>query len=268
MAERGPSFAELVLAPNPGPMTLEGTNTWVLRAPGSSSVVVVDPGPDDTAHLEAVAARGDVALVLLTHGHLDHAAGMPAFHAITGAPVLAVEPTLCRDADPLRDGLTLDLAGLSVRVLVTPGHSGDSATFVVSDGEARSGAPRGDLPVLHDASTAVLTGDTILGRGTTVVAHPDGRLADYLATLHRLGALGALTVLPGHGPVRPDLAALAGEYLAHRVERLEQVRAALAAGAESADDVVEAVYPDVDPAIRFAALMSVRAQLDYLTLPP
>jgi glyoxylase-like metal-dependent hydrolase (beta-lactamase superfamily II) len=110
----------------------------------------------------------------------------------------------------------------------------------------------------------VLTGDTVLGRGSTVVTHPDGRLDDYLATLARLQGLGALTVLPGHGPVRSDLAARAAEYLAHRAQRLDEVRAALAAGARTPDDVLDTVYPDIDPAVRFAAAMSVEAQLAYL----
>ena len=149
-------------------MTLDGTNTWVLSAPGSRDVVVVDPGPADDAHLEAVAAHGDVALVLLTHGHLDHSEGAPPFHEATGAPVAAFDPARC--VGPLTDGLDLRVGGLTVRVLATPGHSGDSVTFVADDG----------------ASAAVLTGDTVLGRGPSVVAHPDGRLDDYLATLRRL----------------------------------------------------------------------------------
>jgi glyoxylase-like metal-dependent hydrolase (beta-lactamase superfamily II) len=251
-APEPPGFARLVLAPNPGPMTLDGTNTWVLRAGGSGRVVVVDPGPADDAHLEAVAAHGEVALVLLTHGHLDHSEGAPPFHLLTGAPVAALDPGLCHDADPLTDGGEVVVDGLRVRVLATPGHSGDSVTFVADDG----------------AGTAVLTGDTVLGRGSSVVAHPDGRLDDYLATLHRLQGLGRLTVLPGHGPARPDLAAAAAEYLAHRAERLDQVRAALASGAETVDDVLDVVYADLDPGLRRAAAMSVRAQLDFVRAHP
>jgi len=167
---------------------------------------------------------------------------------MTGAPVLAVDPSLCRVGDPLIDGLDLDVAGVRLRVLVTPGHTSDSASFVASVG----------------GESAVLTGDTVLGRGSTVVAHPDGRLEDYLASLHRLGMLGPLTLLPGHGPVRANISAVTAEYLAHRAQRLDQVRAAVAAGAETVDDVVDVVYGDVDPAVRFAAAMSVAAQLDYL----
>ena len=131
-----------------------------------------------------------------------------------------------------------------IRVTATPGHSSDSLCFVLAD--------------------AVLTGDTILGRGTTVVAHPDGVLADYLSSLRRLRALGDLTVLPGHGPELPSAGVVAEQYLAHREQRLEQVREALAAGAKTAHDVVEIVYADVDRALWPAATLSVLAQLEYL----
>jgi glyoxylase-like metal-dependent hydrolase (beta-lactamase superfamily II) len=248
-----PPFVTLVRAPNPGPMTLDGTNTYVLH--GDSGVVVVDPGPALPEHLEQVAAVGRVLLVVLTHGHLDHAEGAPELHDLTGAPVTAADPAHCRgDAGPLT-GAPLELAGIRVEALRTPGHTADSVSLLVT----RPGQAGDDA--------ALLTGDTILGRGTTVVAHPDGRLADYLDTLARLADLGAartLRLLPGHGPVRDDAARLAREYLAHRVERLAQVRAALAAGAVTARDVVETVYADVDRSLWPAAELSVRAQLEYL----
>lgn len=247
-----PAWATLVRADNPGPMTLEGTNTWVLRAPGSASCVVVDPGPLDDAHLSAVAAHGPVELVLLTHGHPDHAEGAARFAAEVGADLAARSQALCIGAEPLdTDGEELQAGGLSVRVLHTPGHSRDSVCFVVT----------GEEP-------AVLTGDTILGRGSTVVAHPDGKLRDYLASLARLRFLGDMAVLPGHGPVLPDAQAIASDYLAHRAERLRQVEAALAGGASTPRDVVEVVYADVDPVLWEAAEWSVRAQLDYLRASP
>jgi glyoxylase-like metal-dependent hydrolase (beta-lactamase superfamily II) len=118
------------------------------------------------------------------------------------------------------------------------------------------------------ADGAVLTGDTVLGRGTTVVAHPDGRLDDYLQSLGRLRLLAArgavATVLPGHGPALDDAQRAIEGYLAHREERLRQVHAALLAGARTPHAVVEAVYADVDPSLWPAAELSVRAQLDYL----
>lgn len=246
-------LATLVRAPNPGPMTLEGTNSWVLRAPGNDAVVVVDPGPDDAGHLERLAATGSVGLVLLTHAHADHAAGLPRFHDLAGRPpVLAVDPYVHPAADRLVDDQVIEAEGVRIRVLLTPGHSADSVCFVAGT----------------SAATAVLTGDTLLGRGTTVIAAPDGRLADYLGSLRRLDELGALTVLPGHGPVREDVSALASEYLMHRMERLEQVRVAVQAGAVTAMDVVDAVYTDIDPALRPWAAQSVQAQLDYLHTTP
>jgi glyoxylase-like metal-dependent hydrolase (beta-lactamase superfamily II) len=242
-----PSWCTLVRADNPSPMTLEGTNTYVLRAPGASGAVVIDPGPLDEGHLAAVAALGAVALILLTHGHPDHAEGAHLFQEMTGAPMAAVLPSLVVSAQQLQGGESFDAGGLSVRVIATPGHTSDSMSFVVE----------GEEP-------ALLTGDTLLGRGTTVVAHPDGQLAPYLDSLARLRDLGPLLLLPGHGPVRSDAAALATDYLAHRQQRLDQVRAAVAAGHSSARDVVRQVYVDVDPSLWPAAELSVRAQLDYL----
>jgi glyoxylase-like metal-dependent hydrolase (beta-lactamase superfamily II) len=240
-----------VLAPNPGPMTLDGTNTYVLRGAGTPGCVVVDPGPLDDGHLHAVAAYGPVDLVLLTHRHPDHAEGAHRFARDTGAPMAAADPAYVIDADLLADGVTLHVAGLAVQVAATPGHTSDSMSFVVTD----------------DAEPAVLTGDTILGRGTTVVAHPDGVLADYLRSLERLRGLGAMRLLPGHGPVRADASVVAADYLQHRAERLDQVRAALARGARTPREVVEVVYADVDRALWPAAEQSVRAQLDYLQAP-
>jgi glyoxylase-like metal-dependent hydrolase (beta-lactamase superfamily II) len=239
-------YASVVLAPNPSPMTLEGTNSWVLRAPGGRHSVVVDPGPDDPVHLATLAGTGPVALILLTHGHADHAAGAAGLHTRTGAPVRAADPAHRIDGAGLADGDVVTADGLDVTVLATPGHTADSVCLVVED--------------------SVLTGDTILGRGTTVVAHPDGRLADYLDSLRRLAALGPRRVLPGHGPEQPDVAQVAAAYLAHRIERLDQVRAAVEAhpGAVTAGDIVDTVYADVDPAVRWAAELSVQAQLDYL----
>ena len=243
-----PTWCRLVRADNPGPMTLDGTNTYVLGTQAGN--VVVDPGPLIDEHLEAVAALGPVVVTLLTHGHLDHSEASGRFHEMSHAPVLAWDPALCLDGDPLQaDGAAIDVPGLDLRVLHTPGHSADSVCYTVSAGGDR----------------AVLTGDTILGRGTTVVAHPDGRLGPYLASLARLRDVSDAILLPGHGPVRPDTAALAGEYLAHRAERLAEVRAALAAGARTPRDVVEIVYADVDRSLWPAAELSVRAQLEYLT---
>ncbi|SNQ50623.1 putative hydrolase [Frankia canadensis] len=249
-------LAAVLLAPNPGPMTLEGTNTWLLRAPGEDGCAVVDPGPDDAGHLAAVAAAGGrVDVILLTHGHHDHSAGAATLHALTGAPVRALDPAHRLGSEGLAAGDVLGLAGMELRVLPTPGHTADSLSFLLAGDER--------------AAPAVLTGDTILGRGSTVVAHPDGRLGDYLDSLRLLRDLGEATVLPGHGPELPAAGAAAERYLAHRESRLAQVRQALAdAGTTPARAdpvaVVRRVYADTDRALWPAAEMSVRAQLDYL----
>jgi glyoxylase-like metal-dependent hydrolase (beta-lactamase superfamily II) len=252
-----PTWCSLIRADNPGPMTLEGTNTYVLRASREESCVVVDPGPLLELHLEAVAARGPVVLIVLTHGHPDHAEGADRFRELTGAPVAARDPRLCRGgADLPADGDVIGVAGLRIEVVDTPGHTSDSVSLVVEApdvGVAATSAERG-----------LLTGDTILGRGTTVVAYPDGTLGAYLDSLERLRSLGPLLLLPGHGPLRPDSASVADDYLAHRRERLAQVQAAVTAGASTAMDVVRRVYADVDPRLWPAAELSVKAQLDYL----
>lgn len=241
--------ATRLLAPNPGPMTLDGTNTWLLREPGGDASVVVDPGPLDEEHLAHVAAAGPVALIVLTHGHPDHADGAGRLREITGAPVVARAPELCVDATPLVANDAREIASVEWVTVLTPGHSSDSVCLLL----------RGDR--------ALLTGDTVLGRGTTVVAHPDGRLGDYLDSLERLRDLADQdldVLLPGHGPVLQSPIEVLDYYLRHREERLDQVRAAVAAGAVDAMDVVRRVYADVDEVLWSAAEKSVRAQLDYL----
>lgn len=239
--------ASVLLCDNPGLMTLEGTNTWVLRGPGSDEIVIVDPGPDDDAHIARIAELGTVALVLISHKHEDHTGGIDKLVELTGATVRSVGSGFLRGlGGPLTDGEVIDAAGLRIKVMATPGHTVDSLSFVLDD--------------------AVLTADTVLGRGTTVIDTEDGSLRDYLESLQRLQGLGARTVLPGHGPDLPDLEAVAAMYLAHREERLDQVRAALRELGEDAGarQVVEHVYTDVDQRLWDAAEKSVQAQLDYL----
>ncbi len=244
--------ATCVLAPNPSPLTLEGTNTWVVGEPGSSPVVVIDPGPLDEGHLRrVVTVAGDrrVAMILLTHGHPDHAEGAARLAELTGAPVRAADPAHRLGSEGLADGDVIAVGACELRVVQTPGHSADSVSLL--------------LP----ADGALFTGDTVLGRGTTVIGS-DGSLGDYLRTLGRLrdmtGIGGVGLLLPGHGPVLGDPAGTLDYYIAHRAERLDQVRSALAAGAKTPAEIVAMIYTDVDRSLWPAAEWSVRAQLDYL----
>lgn len=239
-----------LLAANPGPMTLDGTNTWILCEPGAQVAVVVDPGPDDPVHIAAVEAhvhdRGQrVGLILLTHSHSDHSGGAQVLHRATGAPVRAWRAGTPND---LADGECVLAEGLDLRIMATPGHSRDSVSIV--------------LP----ADRALLTGDTVIGRGTTVVAWPDGNLGDYLDSLQRLrdASEDVAVLLPGHGPVLADPAMAITAYVDHRLARLDQVRSALASGARTAEEVVDVVYAGLDPSLRPAALLSTQAQVEYL----
>ncbi|MEW2359141.1 MBL fold metallo-hydrolase [Spirillospora sp. NPDC029432] len=256
----GTERARCWLAPNPSEMTLTGTNTWVIGEPGAEEVVVVDPGPKDGVHLrrvvDGIAAEGRrVGLILLTHGHPDHSAGAARFSELASAkaggrgtvPVRALDPRHRLGDEGLAEGDVVTTGGLELRIMETPGHSDDSLTFW--------------LP----ADRAVLTGDSVLGYGTTVV---EGRLGDYLSSLDRLRKFSeereAATILPGHGPKLDDPIGVLDHYIGHRRERLAQVEAALAQGARTAKDVVAIVYADVDKSLWRAAELSVESQLEYL----
>jgi len=171
-------------------------------------------------------------------------------HARTGAPARACDATWCRDGEPLADGEVVEVDGLRVEIVHTPGHTADSICLLV------------------EADGALLTGDTILGRGTTVIERPDGALGPYLSSLDRIGEIvssgRARRFYPAHGPVLCDVPSVVGFYRSHRLERLEQVRAAVAAGDVTARQVVERVYAEVDTSLWWAAERSVEAQLEYL----
>lgn len=261
-------LASVRLAPNPGPMTLDGTNSYVLRA-GRGPAVVVDPGPGDDGHLRALAAE-PVELILITHQHLDHTEGAERLRELTGAPVRAPRPEDCHGGALLLGGERLVVGELEIQVVATPGHTADSVSFFLP----------GDGP-----GGSVLTGDTVLGRGSTVIGIPDGTLAQYLDSLRTISGLRAPqrvsasgevpppVGLPAHGPVLPDITDVCRRYVEHRLRRLDQVREALAsldlaaADAQSEDGVaavLRAVYPDVDPRVQYAAAFSVATQLAYL----
>ncbi|MEU0542595.1 MBL fold metallo-hydrolase [Nocardia sp. NPDC005978] len=248
--------AAVVLADNPSGMTLQGTNTWLLRAPGHTGWVVVDPGPKDREHTAAIvrATGGDVALILITHEHADHTGGIDHLVEATGSPVRAKASKFLRGAGTnLSDGEVIEAAGLRITVLATPGHTEDSLSFLV------------DGP--DDADAALITGDTVLGSGTTVLESRDDALADYLESLRRLAeAAPGRVLLPAHGPDHADALPVIDYYMKHREERLNQVRAALAELGPDAGSlrIVAKVYADVDKRLWPAARSSVKAQLAYI----
>lgn len=253
-------YAAVLLCDNPSVMTLEGTNTWILRAPGREESVVVDPGPKDKKHLRRVAkAAGTVALTLVTHRHADHTGGLKKWEELTRSPIRAYAEKYCiNTATPLTGGEVIEVAGLRIQVLHTPGHTADSLSFLVDlDGE-----PGG-----------LVSGDTLLGHGTTVLDAQDGTLADYLSSLQELSTVAdGRVLLPGHGPDLPDSGPVVAAYAAHRRDRLQQVRDALDELGVSAAEakpmkVVKHVYRDVDKKAWPAARMSVKVQLDYLAEP-
>jgi glyoxylase-like metal-dependent hydrolase (beta-lactamase superfamily II) len=234
-------------------MTLDGTNTWILREPGSFACIVVDPGPHDPGHFDAIQRAVDdatVTQILLTHGHEDHSEGARGLADRVSAPISALDPQFAYGSEGLHHGDVVESGGLEVWIVSTPGHTSDSLSFHVP------------------ADGALLTGDTVLGRGSTMVAYPDGNLGQYLHSLDVLESLARSTdahlLLPGHGQALPNPAGVIAGYRTHRHQRLDQVRAALAAGASTADEVVEVVYADVPRELWPAAAVSVQAQLAYL----
>lgn len=219
----------LIRANNAGPLTLEGTNTYVVGG------TVVDPGPNDAQHLESVLAAGPLERILLTHHHPDHSAGAQRLSELSGGPVLAF-------GAGLSDG---DRVGGLVAVH-TPGHAPDHLSF------------------WDPADRTLLSGDLIAGRGSIMVAPPEGNLEAYVTSLKRIRALSPVRILPGHGPEVSDAAAKIEEYVAHREEREARVVAALRSGASSIEEVVALAYADVSPWMRRYAELSARAHLEKL----
>lgn len=241
-----------VLAPNPSPMTLDGTNTHLVGEPGSGQVVVVDPGPDDPAHLAAVeaaaGARGArVVAVLVTHHHGDHAEAAQPWGRRFGAPVGAASPQVAGPGGRLlQPGEALRLAGTTLEVVATPGHTADHLAFRLASG-------------------AVLVGDHVLGRGTSVVTHPEGDVLAYLESLRRVHDLGPSALYCGHGPeLTEDPGAVLRFYLAHRAHREQQLLDALTDGPRTVPELVATVYAAVPRSVWPAAAQSTRATLAKL----
>ncbi|MGH7776046.1 MAG: MBL fold metallo-hydrolase [Candidatus Dormibacterales bacterium] len=228
------------VAPNPGPYTGPGTNTWIVG--GGPVAVVIDPGPDVDTHLAAIERRlrgVPVGAVLLTHAHLDHAPLAARLAGVHGCRVLA-------HAD-LEDGDVVRAGALSLTALRTPGHSSDHLCFWMED------------------DRAAFTGDLVLGGGSTMVAHPDGDMAAYLASLERLTALGPRILFPGHWDPVLEAGPKLDEYRRHRLAREAQVLAELARAPGTARALTERIYAgEVGPELMGAAEMTLRAHLAKL----
>lgn len=250
---------------NPSPMTLQGTNTYVLRGEEGSEAIIVDPGPaDHPGHLAQVRASvggRTVTQILVTHRHTDHTGAAAEFGGAFAAPVRGHDVAQCRAVDaspaaPLADGEVMELGSLRVQVLHTPGHTSDSVSLWLRD---ETGAQE----------ETMITGDTILGEGTTMLDHPDGTLTDYLHSLERLRRYTAARLLPAHGPEQESVAAVAERYLNHRLQRLDQVRGLLrdadpGQGELSAATLGEMIYGQRSGLPAGVTTKIAAAQLDHL----
>jgi glyoxylase-like metal-dependent hydrolase (beta-lactamase superfamily II) len=237
----------LILAPNPSPMTLEGTNTYLVG--DANGLIVIDPGPNDDGHLASIeAATKDQNLigVLLTHHHIDHdevaQRAAERLKTTIAASVVAQRPGEMQ----ITDGERFGGDGVFLTAVATPGHSSDHLCFV------------------FDEENALFTGDHILGRGTTVVAFPDGDMGAYMASLERVKQLGAQRFYPGHGPMIDAPEPVVTEYIEHRKMRERQVIDGLSEGPATVEELVARIYADVDPVLHPVAAMSVRAHLAQL----
>ncbi|MBI5879609.1 MAG: MBL fold metallo-hydrolase [Chloroflexi bacterium] len=233
-------------AHNPSPMTLDGTNCYIVS--GSTGAWLIDAGPDEAEHLAAMAASIRVhglalRAILLTHTHSDHTDGLISFRQITPAPIYAFKDGYDRRLTP---GETLELDGQHLTVIHTPGHAGDCICF------------------FHQPDGVLIAGDTILGIGTSVIAPPEGNVSDYLDSLERLKAYPAKLIAPGHGPMIADPRAKIDEYIEHRLMRERQIIAQLSSGPKTIEAMVAEIYKDVDKSLHGAAGWSVRAHLSRL----
>jgi glyoxylase-like metal-dependent hydrolase (beta-lactamase superfamily II) len=241
MADLSPGVASAIsplvrriVAPNAGPMTGAGSNTYLV---GVDEIVVVDPGPAVTSHVDAIVGCGGdrIRWIAVTHAHADHAGGAALLAQRTGAEVLV----------SVEDGFGIEATEFRLEALRTPGHTADSVCWLLEE------------------ERMLLSGDTVIDGSTVVIAPPEGDMSAYLASLERLTSrrLRLRTIAPGHGHLIEDPAARLAGYISHRLEREAAIVAALESGAATIDQLVDAVYVDLHPALREAAAATVHAHL-------
>jgi glyoxylase-like metal-dependent hydrolase (beta-lactamase superfamily II) len=227
-----------ITAPNPGPFTLDGTRTYLI-----DETAVLDPGPAIGSHIDAIAAAmPNLRTIFITHRHGDHAPAAVPLKQRTGARIVAPRGVLNEEMDEtdriVEDGEVVD----GLEVIATPGHTNEHVCYLTAAGD-------------------LFTGDTILGSGTTTIFPPDGHMGDYIRSLRRLRERQPRRIYPAHGPTRDDAVALIDEYIAHRLQREQQVRDAIAAGDTTVAQMRQRIYPDLDPRLHGAAEIQIRAHL-------
>lgn len=225
-----------ITAPNPGPFTLDGTQTYLI-----DDDAVIDPGPAIDSHIANVAeAMPRLRTIFITHRHGDHAPAAVPLKQLTGARIVAPRNVLSNDVVDVRVGGGEVIRGLEA--IATPGHTNEHVCYLSTDGD-------------------LFTGDTILGFGTTAIFPPDGDMSDYLRSLHVLRARQPRRIYPAHGPVRDDAVALIDEYIAHRLERERQIVAALRDGATTPAEIRARIYTGLDERLHRAAEIQIEAHL-------
>ncbi len=227
-----------ITAPNPGPFTLDGTQTYLL-----GETAVLDPGPAIDSHIHALrAAMPRLCTILITHRHADHAPAAVPLKAATGARIIAPQGVFDEVDQRVSGGELIDVGGQSIEVIPTPGHTNEHICYLTSDGD-------------------LFTGDTVLGAGTTTIFPPDGNMRDYIESLRLLRSRSPKRIFPAHGPVREDAVALLDEYIAHRLDRERQVIAVLERGPAMLEELRRSIYPDLDPRLHRAGEIQLTAHL-------
>ena len=251
-SRRSPWRVGRLTAPNPSPETLTGTNSYLVGG-GPDGCAIIDPGPEDAGHLDRLRAladrRGGARLILLTHGHHDHAAGAAGLRSRTGARILACSKERVPQADGLLpDQTMISLGDMSLTALHTPGHAADHLCFYCPERKV------------------LFAGDLVAGIGTVFIAPPDGDLGQYLDSLRRVLALPLRRIFPGHGPTVNNPGSLLRGYLRHRAEREAQTLAVLDddPGGGSMEHLLDTVYANLEPALRPLARLQMEALLRKL----